>query len=54
MKLDKNLLIYLLLCFGLTAQTAANADEVLHPDEAMVPSVEVNQNRIDVIFCLAF
>jgi len=53
MKLDKTLLIYLFLCMGFTAQAAVNADEVLHPDEAMVPSVVVNQNSLEVTIDVA-
>jgi len=51
MKLDKTLLIYLFLSIGFVAHV--NADEVLHPDEAMVPSVVVNQNSVDVTIDVA-
>jgi len=46
--------ITLCLLSGLPVQAADNADNVLHPDEAMVPSVEVNDNTLEVIIDVAY
>lgn len=43
----------LLLTVLSTPVAAMNADEVLHPDEAMVPSVKVSGDRIDVTIDVA-
>ncbi len=40
--------LFLLLMFGFTAQAAINPDDVLHPDEAMVPSLTVKGEVIEV------
>lgn len=43
--------LYLITAF--TAQAAIDPDEVLHPDEAMVPSVQVNGQTIEVTIDVA-
>lgn len=50
MRLDK---IICLLLFALSAHPVVAADDVLHPDEAMVPSVKVTDNRIEVTLDVA-
>lgn len=40
--------LFLLLLFGFTAQAAINPDDILHPDQAMEPSITVNTDGIEV------
>ncbi|KAA3643668.1 MAG: protein-disulfide reductase DsbD [Proteobacteria bacterium] len=44
----KTLLTTLFLWIGFSSQAAINPDDVLHPDEAMVPSVQVNGQVLEV------
>lgn len=45
--------VTLVLLTGLPVHAAVNADDVLHPDEAMVPSVEVNGQQLEVTIAVA-
>lgn len=50
MRLDK---IFYLMLFSFTTHMAVASDDVLHPDEAMVPSVKITDNRIEVTIDVA-